>query len=352
MGINDQALEELRSQGILNSDLPFETFKNNESVSVTTLGGVSQQTPVTDGLKKGLMSPKTTYKTIVDGVETISDMESVQATIARKNTICFSDAEEVAMTFENFRSSVSIQEFTRSPSQVNLAFVKRFMRDEVALKKKDLKTNLDFFFSDPLENIEELFTEYREFFSRSLLGEITEFQTKSNPWLENVKNVQGQVFKSGDSFINLATISIESFPKSFEGPGDTKLFLSAVETILNIWKKGFFKNKVELLNFCSSHQQHSSVVLLDFISMFSKKEFLEFILELERKTEAEVLILKNIKKEVQLTPSDFKQVRDFVVTHGPVIFNATEVVSSYMEFIEELRILFPCVSVVLDYFKV
>lgn len=362
MSINSQATADLEDQGILNDDLPFDSFKGKDvSVATNPLPGTTL-TPLTDELKQKLLSPQTVYKTITNGVETITDMEAVQASIAKKDAISFANAEEVSMTFESFKSHISLKEFTKAPSQINLAFTRRFMKNQIRLKKENMGTVMENFLSGPLADIEETFYQYKEFYGKSLIEELREFQPKCNNWLANKKSIPGQIFQTGLGFVNLATISLKEFPKSFIGPGDLKLFMSAIENLKASSEDGFDINCIKEVNegqgsLSGTDQSNKatsfgSLAPLDFIKFFSKTFLVDSLMAIEKTAEEAVNSLKTIKEEAKVSPSQFQQVRDFVVTNGKDIEEANKKINYYLELMEMLRVLFPNVSVALDYFTV
>ena len=362
MSINSQAIADLEKQGLLNDDVPFDSFNGKEiSVNTNPVPGTTA-TPLTDALKEKLLSPQTAYKTITAGVESVTDMEGVQSSIAKNNTISFANAEEVSMTFESFKKHISLAEFSRAPSQINLAFTNRFMKDQIKLKKENVNTAMENFLSGPLADIEETFYQYKEFYGKSLIEELREFQPKCSDWLLNKKSIPNQIFQSGVGFVNLATISLEEFPSSFIGPGDTKLFMSAIENLKYNSKDGFDVNCIKDViegrgvipgtetdnKFISS----AALASLDFIKFFSKPFLVESLLTIEKTAEEAVNKLNSIKEEAKISPAEFQQVRDFVVSNGKDIEDANDKINYYLEVTEMLRVSFPNVSVILDYFSI
>lgn len=366
MSINAQAIADMESQGILTGELPVEPNVNQgQDLSViTNAHSDAVATPLTDDLKKRLLSPQTVYKTITRGVESVTDMEMVQDSIATADAISFANAEEVAMTFESFKSVVSLKEYTKTPSKVNLAFTNRFMEQQIKLRKEAVSSELEKFLNGPLEDSREAFEIYCDFYGKNLIEDVRRFQFDCSDWLKNRHSIPGQIFQVGQDFMNFATVALNEIPAEFIGPGNTALFSNAIKNLSDAANNGFHVKALleivetngSLADFTNPQfanaQAGKPTSALDFIRCFSKPYLVEFIGKVEETAEEALKTLEKLQENAKVDPVDFNQVRDFVVENGSTIHEANEKIHYYLELMEMLRGLYPNVSVVLDYFTV
>lgn len=366
MSINSQAVSDLKDQGILNDNLPFTIAENSPQtldVFTTPLSGGSES-PLTDEIRKKLLSPKTTFKSISEDVELVSDMETIQKSIAKTNAISFAKAEEVAMTFEGFNKQISTKEFTRSPSQVNFAFTKRYMNDKITLRKENVCTELEKFFSGAVVEAEESFITYKNFHAKNLLGDLELFQQKCVKWLDNKKSISNQIFQTEKDFINFATTAIKDLPPIISDLSEKHEFQTALKNLEKKSSEDFLTNNlIEVIkNFGSLEDLKnikktvlsSTVPLsaLDFISLFSNIYLREFIIKLEVTAETSLENLTKLKEKNNVSPTDFKEVRNFIVLNGGVINTNSSALRFYFEVIELVKNIFINTSTILDFFTI
>lgn len=365
MSINSQILATMESEGIVNDeglDLPGIQGSPHIQAKIDH-PAVSANTPITDELKKRLLSPSTTYTSIKDGIEKVNTMEDVHGAIATQGAISFADAEEVAMTFESFGPRVSLKEFTKLPSQINYQFTKRLMAEEIKVHQENIATASENFFDGQIEDAEEAFEDYRSFYGKNLVENLQTFRNAVNAWLTNHKSIPSQIFQTGSDFVNLATVPLSSFPKSFEGP-NKESFCKAVDNLRkmieeNIHVKNLLitvKEKKSFGDFIDPNKTAEALALnpslVDFLQMFNDPYTEKLLLGVEEAASNGLEQLRELQKEKDFNPTDFKAVRDFVVENGELIDGSNTTVHYYIELIELLQSVYLNTSVVLDYFTV
>lgn len=366
MSINDEVMETLNKEGITADQLLFNPVVNEtKDLLIKTDEPVnSSQETLTDDLKKRLLSPGTKYKTITDGVESIVDMEALQSQIATKGVISFADAEEVGMTFESFGRQISSKEFTKAPSKINFFFTTRFMSEKIKLKKESIGTQLDQYFSGPLADAEDAFEDFSSFYGKAIKEDLTVFQPECDKWLKNKKSISEQLFPVNSQFMNLASESIDNLPTKLDHLKDWERFFMAVSNLKNLINGSIHLKmllttveKYESIDYYLSPKEMAlntvrTVSLVDFIKMFSNPQLLTFIQQMEDAAEKASETMNNLRDEPRVDPSNFEQVRDFVVEHGKEIEETNEKIHYYIETINLVRTVYPNISVVMEYFAI
>ena len=365
MSLNSQVMATMESEGILNDEgLEGPLGATGVSTRVDTSNPmISSQTPVTDELKSRILAPNTVYKSLVDNVEKISTMEEVAGSIATQNAISFADAEEVAMTFESFSSKVSLKEFSRVPSKINLAFTQRFMMESINHQKQELKTVCEEYFDGHIVSAESAFEDYQGFYGKNLVETLGKYQLAALEWISNKKSIPLQLIEYQGNYINLATVNIEEFP-DYNGPGDFSTFKNAVENLQNLAKNNIHvKNLLKTISMAgdvedflsvdkTAEASQDQVALVDFIKMFANPYLKQFVISFEKLAEDSVKELFELNKESEVSPSDFTQVRDFLVKHGEDIDEYQANIHYYIEIVEILQKLYINTTAVVDYFTV
>lgn len=367
MSINAQAIADLEGEGILGDAqlLTNATVPGKDLSVLTNAASGSVDTPLTDDLKRRLLSPETIYKSVTEGVASVTDMETLQKSIAQSGAISFAKAEEVSMTFESFKSHISLKEFTRVPSKVNLAFTERYIADKIKIRQENTATALEHFLNGPTVDAEEAFNTYAEFYGKDLLEQLQEFQPKCQAWLEDKKSIPNQLMPTGRDFVNFATTAMRDLPKELTAKEKPRqLFHDAIINLITFSEGGFHTNSlIEVIqkngSFAdfidpqrSARAAGKPLAVVEFIRFFASTYLVEFLQNVEKDAADALNTLNGIKDSVTITPADFHAVRDFVVANGQEIEQANRQIHHYIELVEILRQLYPNTSVVLDYFTV
>lgn len=366
MSLNSQVMATMESEGILKDEgLEGPLGATDVSTRVDTSNPmITSQTPVTDELKSKILAPNTVYKSLVDNVEKISTMEEVAENIATQNAISFADAEEVAMTFENFGSKVSLKEFSKTPSKINLAFTQRFMMESINHEKQELKSVCEEYFDGHIVSAEDAFEDYQGFYGKNLVETLGNYQITTYEWITNKKSIPLQLIEYQGEYINLATVNLEEFPKHFNGLGNYGVFKDAVENLQKLAKDNIHvKNLLKTIclngnveDFLSADKTaeaiEDQVALVDFIKMFANPYLKQFVISFENLAEESVKKLRELNSESEINPSDFTQVRDFLVKHGDDIDEYQANVHYYIEVVEILQKLYINTTAIVDYFTV
>lgn len=370
MSINSQIIATMESEGIINDEnLPDPSLMGAPQVALNA-GDISQpghvatqnsETPLTDSVKQQLLNPATTFKSLENQVELVTNMEALNAEIAKKPAISFADAEQVAMTFEGFSKAVPMRGFTKLPSQVFFKETKNFMVETIKLRKENLLTEAEAYFDGHIADAEEAFEDFKGFYGARLLESLECFRNKTVGFLQQKDGISQQIFQAGNDFINVATVPVKDIPELIL-PGNKDLFEDAVENLqgmlehnvhvknllLTIQKKGSFADFTDPINTAASQSFDPS--LKDFLCMFADPYLKGFVEAMEKDAEDGLKELREIQAEKNFNPTDFTAMRNFVVENGEDIDESNAKVHYYIEMIELVQKLHLNVSVVLDYF--
>ena len=367
MSINSQVLATMKSQGIID-DSGLDGPANapaSEALKVHTdaKNGVPATT-LTASLRQRLLNPATSYSSIVRKIEHVASMEEVSESIATKNAISFADAEEVAMTFENFKSKIRLAEFTKTPSQVNLNFTKRFMADSIKLRQEQLGNEFENFFGSGARDAKAAFDDHSELYGEVLSQELQEIQNELVTWFNNKKSLPAQVLPHNGDFINIATIPLTDFPEDFEGPGRYELFASAMKSLNGITEENihakallkaiFLKEGFETYRTAkfTTGAQTTKASLLDYLQMFHSGYLCEFIQAAEASAKSALETLYSLPQDNTVDMANFNQTRDFIVKNGSEIEDLSSQVHYYAELVDLVQTIFVYVSSAFDYLKV
>ena len=367
MSINSQVLATMKSQGIVDDsglDGPANAPASEALKVHTTAKNGVPETSLTANLRQRLLNPATSYSSISGKIENITSMEEVNASIATKNAISFADAEEVAMTFENFKSKVRLSEFTKIPSQVNLNFTKRYMAEAIKLRQEQLGSEFENFFGSGARDAKTAFDDHSELYGEVLSQELQEIQNELGFWLNNKKSLPAQVLPHKGDFINIATVPLTAFPEDFTGPGRYEYFVSAMQSLKNITeenihakalikaislKEGFDTYRTAKF---TTGAQATSVSLLDYLQMFHSGYLCEFIQAAEASAKSALEALYSLPQDNSVDISDFNQTRDFIVKNGSEIEDLSSQVHYYAELVDLVQTIYVYVSSAFDYLKV
>ena len=98
--------------------------------------------------------------------------------------------------------------------------------------------------------------------------------------------------------------------------------------------------------------EFQKIMYLDFIKMFANPYLKQFVISFENLAEESVKKLRELNSESEINPSDFTQVRDFLVKHGDDIDEYQANVHYYIEVVEILQKLYINTTAIVDYFTV
>ena len=363
MSINSQILESMKEEGV-EGQPPFEIPSGSVGEAMNIDSNVktqSQETNLTEDLKKRLLNPETEFKSVVEGVHKASSMQELNDEIATKNAISFADAEEIAYTFESFKSRVSLNEFTKTPTKTNLNFTKNFVSTQTRLKMESVLTESSMYFEGQLNDVTDAYYEYKGLYLEPLLEKISEIQKKANQW-KQTKGFLAAVYEQDQRYL-LDQTPLTEMPDVVKGASEYQVAVQACENLARLAQENVhvknlilvIKNKEGYKEFSDAKQtavaSTSNPTMLDFITMFANPYLSDFIKQLEESSGEAIATLNSLKEREDFSTSDFNKVRDFVVSNGETIDDCNDMVHYFVEVVEILKKLMLNTSAFIDFFQ-
>lgn len=363
MSLNDEVFDEL---GV---DIKGEKIVNPGDAPVTnvinTSGRPSDDVPVTPVVMEKITDPATKFKSVSNGVESVTSMEKILTRIDVKNAISFADAEEVNMMFENFQAVMPLNGFTERPSMVGLRETKTFLKTQIRLRKESVGTELENLLTGPSEDQQQAFEDYRTTYGAMLGRDLAEFAKKATAFIGDERKVKGQTFEGRDgNIVNLLTDPLDCIDTKSLVLQDNSLFLAALANLQVLLKdnmhfRPFFMvaaSEGKFEQFLDDHfvqRTASEPFSLGFLLLcFATGRVQKFLDYLEEGGEQAVTTLRLIEKQAQVNPGDFNQVRDFVVKNTQSIDEANGWIHYYVELSEMVRDVHLNMTAVLEFLEI
>lgn len=364
MSLNDEVFEEL------GNDIQAETVpdlgmgKPEEANVIRTTGRPLDETPKVPALMDKILDPATKFKAVVKGVTQVSTMEDLLARIDVKNAISFADAEEVSMMFENFQTQFPLNGFTSRPSLTWLKETKSFLRKGIRARQESIGSELENLLTGPSEDQQEAFRDYRETYGELLKRDLRDFRIEVKAFEADERKLNGQTLEGHGGVVDLLADPLDQIGSDLPVLCDHPLTMKALENLQSLLKdnmhfRPFFvvaASDGDFEQFMDDHFVQSSAsekITLGFLmSTFSSGRVEKFLAYLEEGADKAVLKLQEIEKQAKVDPSDFKQVRDFVVNNTEAIDEATGWIHYYVELSELVRDTHLNMTVVLEFMKI
>jgi hypothetical protein len=183
----------------------------------------------------------------------VADLRAVNSVIGNSNTIAQENAMLIDSVFTGFFGDrVSLREFTREPSKVNLEYSKRFMIERIAKEEAEVIGRVGDFFSTPKAELELFVTNMKNYYVPKLQDELVALKTIHGEVFERFETSKNTVVPTTDSqFVNLATTPIHNidttslqltYPRS-EGQSTALNFVQGLEglkVLLDTPAMGYF----------------------------------------------------------------------------------------------------------------
>lgn len=334
-------------EGFLEQDRVVD--KTPVVINTNIPGGVKETLPESNKLI--VLNPHNPVKSLVNGVTQVSEMGKLVDMIATKDAISFSDAENVNLVFESFAKNFRMSEFTLGPSKTNLKEVKKFVDQELRLRKESVVAEYNGFVLEPFAELSNSFQQLKDNIRPTVVDAIEPFVAEVRVWLSDKQNIANQEVLQGNDTINLATTPIHNFPTEFSTTrGNQQLFVAAVKNIQSAVSSDDLKYLLEKMPNISKDGPQS-VSLLNLIEMFGSEELGKVLSDSVERAEKALEELGELVASAKGDQTEFAVVQDFVVTNQDKTHDAVEAVRSSMNVHHFVRFLFVNLLAVMSFFK-
>lgn len=146
-------------------------------------------------------------KLVKDGQEKVISLKAVENEILAQESMSRSSAEYVSASFESiFSGPVKLSEFTISPSKTNLDYVKKHMKQTIALEEAAVVTNFQLLLEQPLADAKDMYSRILVSYLPTIYAQISDMRGLVLKFAEGIGNNKNSVFPNGENtFINIGT---------------------------------------------------------------------------------------------------------------------------------------------------
>lgn len=158
MGINDDATADLDDTLVDHDIIQSAPIVPVNDKQTTVIPWSKQVAPKPDALTaeeiQQVAQSDISFKTIEDNVEHVVELEDVEKEFLAQESICQASAKHLNEHFDGLLSNrISIEEYTRSPSQTNLVVTKQFIRRALAQEQSTIITEFGQFTQSSIKDV-------------------------------------------------------------------------------------------------------------------------------------------------------------------------------------------------------
>lgn len=210
MALNDNAMDDLGEppQDIDLIQQPSPIPKNHQAIVMTPAKNMEGEIMSDEDLAK-LPSMDVSFKLVENGQAKIVNLEEVEQEILGQESIGKLSAETASLAFESlFDGPVKLNHFTQTPSQTNYAYVKRHMREQIALEEINVALAMNVFLDQPLEDGYCLYKNINENYIPTLRSDAFYLTAACMAVKKIIDTTKDTVYPMGETFVDLAKVDL------------------------------------------------------------------------------------------------------------------------------------------------
>lgn len=158
MGINEDAVEDL-DDTLVDHDLiqsaPVISTRDEQTTVIPWSKQIAPQPPaLTETQIQHIAQSDVQFKIIEDEVEHVVELETVEQEFLAQESVCQASVKVLNEHFEGLLSNrISIEEYTKSPSQTNLKITEQYLRRTIAQEQAAVLTSFTDFTRDTVTDV-------------------------------------------------------------------------------------------------------------------------------------------------------------------------------------------------------
>lgn len=220
MNLNSGVLDDIEDAPIVDNAVVVAPLVGQKPIGdpITVevdMDDVKKEDTATDEDIAKLPSMDVSLKLVEDGQSKVLALKEVEQEILGQECISKDIAQYVSVSFESiFSGHVKLSEFTQSPSKTNFDYVKKHMKEAIALEEASLVSNFQLLLEQPLSDAKDAFGRILSSYIPTIDAQLFEMRALVLKYAEAIGNNKNSVFPNGDNtFINLATADFSAINK-------------------------------------------------------------------------------------------------------------------------------------------
>lgn len=215
MGINEDAVSDLEDKGIiLPEDAPISdslvttevmnSYDDNNTGDMSSM--VKEDGNNQDAILNLINSADVSIDMIQKEVKEVQELTEISENINSQNYITKDDALIVDKAFNNclLTDGVSIEQFTNTPTRVNLDTTKKRMKKFIASKEESITNNLSDLYGRILTDISLKLSEVNDKYLHEVTNGLVSVRQRYSLLLNSLQDNPNLVVQVDDTFINIA----------------------------------------------------------------------------------------------------------------------------------------------------
>ena len=340
MSLNDDAISDLPTDTLVDDDIvkssPITQPNNNATVIIPTTNVIdSEATIIPQEKMDEIINSDVSFKTLQNGVETITQLQDVEKEFLATESIDQNSAKYLNEFIPDLLTTISLEEFTKTPSKTNYQLVTKLLKKKIALEQEEIKTNFLVFMKQSLHDVKEVLEHIKEDYLQTFLSDMYNMAKIAERVVVDVSANKNTIvpYANGEhiEFLDIAELDLLKLDFGNLQLKDTSIkqlsaYKAAIELIISntgIKTLIVLANDAQVIQFPVTkefmvHANEATVNLLYLAKFFNSSHLRDYVESLGPKIDDLILKLEQLKSLFD-EQVDYQGVRQFLVDHSAEI---------------------------------